>query len=462
MKFFRKSAPEKIEQPDSPVPTVSPDITSTTTPNLTPEETARKWFTEKFGTDMPEEVTRTFRQIAQAEAKRQKAGEQVLDPNELKRIQDSIRLYKTKLTNITQTLNGLQAQKEWLHKFKELNATLEKYRQAFFESNKNYNAHLKEIRELERFETFEAVLGNYQRIKAKENVLHFIRKGSALHAEKLTEALSADKANQKKAETENKKYQEAWHNLQQIQKTLAEGYRLQAALRFHEADLKELSDYKERIEQALSTVQKQGKETAEELKKNKEQAAQQQQQLQNLESLQSMLEKGEAIQTRLNFLQSRKKRKEQLQTVLERTLRKQHEQDEKLNKLFLSSQGIDAQINTLQSELQVHQKSIVGMNSYNLQQRAMDLKSKKEMLTNATRLWKQIAEGYNRVDEKSQEIMRMRHHNDALKAQIAKLEPETAGLQRQCEELKYAYTLSKSQDVMQLRKDLHWKRNGEQ
>ncbi len=143
-----------------------------------------------------------------------------------------------------------------------------------------------------------------------------------------------------------------------------------------------------------------------------------------------------------------------MQAVLERTLRKQHEQDEKLNKLFLSSQGIDAQINTLQSELQVHQKSIVGMNSYNLQQRAMDLKSKKEMLTNATRLWKQIAEGYNRVDEKSQEIMRMRHHNDALKAQIAKLEPETAGLQRQCEELKYAYTLSKSQDVMQLRKDL--------
>lgn len=196
MKFF-EIRPGKIEQPDSPVPTVSTDITSTITPSLTPEETARKWFTEKFGTDMPEEVTRMFRQIAQAEAKRQKAGEQVLDPNELKRIQDSIRLYKTKLTNITQTLNGLQAQKEWLHKFKELNATLEKYRQAFFESNKNYSAHLKEIKELERFETFEAVQGNYQRIKAKENVLQFIRKGSAWHAEKLTEALSADKENQK-------------------------------------------------------------------------------------------------------------------------------------------------------------------------------------------------------------------------------------------------------------------------
>ena len=454
MKFFRKSAPEKMEQPGSPLPAASADFTSAATPNLTPEETARKWFAEKFGTDMPEEVTRMFRQIAQAEARRQKAGEQALAPNELKRIQDSIRLHKTRLTNITQTLNGLQAQKEWLHKFKELNGTLEKYRQAFFESNKNYNAHLKEIRELERFEAFEAVIGNYQRIKAKENVLQLIRKGSALHAGKLTEALSADKESQKKAENENRKYKEEWHNLRQIQKTLAEGYRLQAALRFHDADLKELSDYKERLEEALSNVQEQGKETEKELKKNKEQAAQQQQQSQNLESQQYMLEKWEAIQTRLNFLQSVKKRKEELQEALERTLRKQHEQDEKLNRLFLSSQGVGAQINTLQSELQVHLKSIVGMNSYDLQQRAMDLKSRKEMLTNAMRLWKQIAEGYSRVDEKSQEIMRMRLHNDALKTQIAKLEPETAGLQRQCEELKYAYTLSKSQDVMQLRKDL--------
>ncbi len=454
MKFFRKPALEKTERPDPPAPAACTGTAPAATPGLSPEEAARQWFAERFGADMPEEVARMFRQIAQAEAKRQKAGGQVLNPNEVKRIQDSMRFYKTKLANIAQTLAGLQAQKEWLHKFKGLNATLEKHRQAFFETNKDYNAHLKEIRELERFETFEAVQGNYQRIKAKENILRLVRKGSASHDEELAEALSADKENQKRAETEDKKYREAWHNLRQMQKTLAEGYRLQAALRLHEAGLKELSDYKERIEQAFTTIQKQGEETAEELKRNKEQAARQQQLLQNLESQQRMLERGEAIQARLNFLQSRKERKEQLQAMLERTLRNQHEQDEKLNRLTLSSQGVDAQIDALQSELQVHQKSIVGMNSYDLQQRAMDLKSKKEMLTNAARLWKQIAEGYSRVDEKSQEIMRMRHHNDALKAQIAKLAPETAGLQRQCEELKYAYVLSKSQDVMQLRKDL--------
>ena len=395
-----------------------------------------------------------FRQIAQAEAKRQKAGDRMLSPTEMKRVQDSLRLYRTKLANISQTLDGLEAQKEWLHKFKILNATLEKHKQAFFESNKNYNAHLQDIKDLERFEAFEEVMGNYQRIKATENVLQTIRQEKARHTEALAGALSADKENRKRAENEYKKYQEAWQNLQQMQKPLAEGYRLQASLQLHDADLREMAGYKVYIERALAAMLKLEKETAEELKKNQAMAAQQQQLWQNLESQQRMLEKGDAILVRLGFLQARKKRKEQIQTVWERMVKKQQEQDEKLNKLFLSSQETDAQINTLHSELQVHLKSIVGMNSYNLQQRAMDLKRKRDMLVNAARLWKQIADGYNRIDEKGQEIMRMRHHNDALKAQIAQLEPEIAGLRKQCEELNYAYTLSKSQDVMQLRKDL--------
>lgn len=454
MKFFRKSKPDGTE-PDGH--TARPDAEPqqpARTPGAAGEEEARKWFSERFGTDMPDEVARMFRQIAAAPAKQAKAGGQVLDDNELRRIQDSMRLHKTKLANIRQTLDGLQAQKEWLHKFTELKATLEKQRQAFFESNKNYNARMKAIKELERFEAFEEVQGDYQHIKAKEAVLQLVRKESSPQALRLAEAQTQEKAEQKQAETDRKKYQEALQQLQQAQKALKEGYSLLTALQIHEDELEELQAYRDKVEKMLEAAQKQSTETDGELARNQAQAAQEQQTRQNLEAQQKMLEKGEVIQVRLSFLQSLGKRKEQLQNVLERMQKSQHEQDEKLNKLFLSSQETDAQIKTLQSELQVHRKSVVGMNSYNLQQRAMDLKSRKERLTNATELWKQIAEGYIRIDEKSQEIMRMRLHNETLKAQIAQLEPETAGLQRQCEELKYAYTLSKSQDVMQLREDL--------
>ena len=81
-----------------------------------------------------------FRQIAQAEAKRQKDGEQALAPIELKRIQDSMRLYKTKLTNIAQTLGGLQAQKEWLQ-WAETNGNkcvVVRHIEQFIEEVKNY------------------------------------------------------------------------------------------------------------------------------------------------------------------------------------------------------------------------------------------------------------------------------------------------------------------------------------
>ncbi len=453
MKLFRKNitVENKSSSVDAGLPSTSVNLKSS---RQEKEEILRQWIAGRFETDTPEEILCEFRQMVQSEMKKQKAEETILDSSELKRIQDSLRLRRTKLTNITQALNGLESQKAWWHKFKELNGLLEKYKQAFFESNKQLNAHLQDVRDLERFETFEEVLGNYHRIKAKENIIRLIREDSSQHALDLSEALAGSKEAQKQKDIENKKYQEAWQILQQKQSALSEGYRLKSAIGLYETEMEELNERKGQVESQIEYIRNQELEVAEEFKKVQEKMTAQQQQQQSLESQKRMLVRGEDIQTRLGFLLSLKTRGEQLTTMLERAQKKQHEQDERMNKLFLALQDINAQINALQGELQIHQKSIIGTDSYKLQQRAMDLKSKKEMLTSALLLWKEISERFALVDEKSQEIMRMKHHNDALKIQIAKLEPETIGLQKQYEELKYAYTLTKSQDVMQLRKDL--------
>ena len=129
MKFFRKSTSEENKQPATHTSlSRTTEAAEGRQKPLSAEEAARQWFSERFGTDMPDEVTRMFRQIAVTEAKRQKTKEHILDGNELKRIHEGMRLFKTKLTNVKQTLDGLQAQKEWYHKFKELQGILEKYR----------------------------------------------------------------------------------------------------------------------------------------------------------------------------------------------------------------------------------------------------------------------------------------------------------------------------------------------
>lgn len=451
MNFFRKSSHKEaepvIKEEVAPKPFQMRD-------DLSPEENAQRWFAEQFGTEMPETVRQMFRKIAQTEAKRESAGKGILNANELKRLEEAIRLQNTKLANVNQTLSGLQAQKEWLNKFKELKTQLEKHKQAYFEKNKKYNERLQDMKDLERFEKFEEVQDNYQRIKSKEEVLHLVRDESSKHAQSTAHLENIHKQTQEEASQSNKKYKEGQSHLRLAQDMLAEGFRLQATIHRYEIELNEWAQYKDRIDHDVESVKTEHYNACEDLKRNAEQLSALQQQMQGLESQQKMLEKGEVILTKLNFLQSRLMRKKNIQTTLEQTQKKQYEQNEILNQLFLNSQDIDAQINTLQDELKIHQKNILGQSSYNLQQRAINLKSRKEMLINATHLWKQITDGYAQVEQQGQDIMSMKHHCDALKDRITTLETETEGLQTQCEELKYAYTLSKSQDVMYLRKDL--------
>lgn len=454
MKLFRKTLDSPEEKSAASVSDGAGSAAAPRQTFLSPEDEAKRWFEGRFGVEMPDEITRMFRRIAQLEAKKQKVGEKVLDENEQKRIEDRIRLFKTKLGNIKQTIDGLQTQKDWLLKFNDLKGLLEKYRQAYFESSKRYNEHLHEIKELERFEQFEPMRGRYQSMMTKQEILALARQLGGDYNARLDSAQALDKDLKKQADSVNKKYREALSELLKIQQILAEGYQLQTLRRHLDAEKKEIAAIQEQQQNDLSSLSQLSDETNEALKAKRAELAQQFQTAQELAPHQIMLENGEIIQIRLDYLQALTERKEKVRQELERMLNSQQEENEKQNKLSLLTQNIDAQIKAFQAELQVHIKSIVGLNSYNLQQRAIDLKSKREALLNAALLWRQITEGYARTDAKSQELMRMSRHNDMLKAQIAELDPEVKGLQKHCEEINYAYILSKSRDVMQLRKDL--------
>lgn len=459
MKLFRRNAPaatpQQTGEPETVTasPSVEPVADSVTEPK-TPEEALQLWFREQAGVGMPEVAMQLFRRMARAEAKRLKVGEHVLDAGELRRVQESLRLYQTKLTNAIHSLEGLVAQKEWLHRNEELKGILEKYRQAAFAAGKAYNSRLQDFRELERFEMFETVQGLYQSIRVKEAMLQQVRQSASEQARMLDEVQLAYKEARKVSDVAAKKQAEEQSVFWQRRQTFVQGSRIQAIQELCAGELKEYVCRRNELAATLEALRTKVGEVAAEQEKAAEDAAGLQQRRMNMEPQQRMLEKGELILERLKFLQLIKAHREDLRKQLETTQKRQQEQDEKLNRLFLTSQDLNAQIKTLQGELQVHVKSIVGMNSYKLQQRTIVLKSDRERIANAIHLWKQITEGYARVDEKNRELMQMKYQNDALKAQIERLATEVNGMRTQCDELQYSYTLSKSQDVMQLRKDL--------
>lgn len=454
MKFFQKeNANIPVGQHIAPEGTTDTKIV-TNDVSESSEKIAEQWFMEHYQTPMPDEIKRLFRHLSSLEAKKLKIGEYILDQNEQDSIQNQLRLLQTKLRNLNQTIESLNDQKRWLHKYEQLNTILNKCKQAYFQINKEYNIRLNDIKSLKRFEDYEAILSNYERIKLfKENHESLLSDLNTTQKEFNNLQKAFEKA---RTESENRKnhYTDCLQNLCQQQSRIAEAYRTAERISNLDDRIRNIQDsFSDRNEQ-LNDLQKAANEQQNDLEKTRHSESELSLQIQNMRRLQRMTEKGDVLLAKLQFLQNQSNRKEQLKMLLEEAIKKQTEQNEKLNKLFVKSQEIDAQINTLQSELAVHQKSIVGMNSYMLQQRAMSLKSRKEQLTNAERLWKQITKTFLLIEDKKQEVTRIQLHIESLKSQIKQLQPEVSGLEKQNEELKYAYTLSKSQDVMQMRKDL--------
>lgn len=84
----------------------------------------------------------------------------------------------------------------------------------------------------------------------------------------------------------------------------------------------------------------------------------------------------------------------------------------------------------------------------------MQFKSRRQMLLSAHSLWTRISSGHQLIEEKSQTVNSLRLSIENLKTNIENLENKVDPMRQLCHEKEYTLTLSKSQNVIQLRSDL--------
>lgn len=403
---------------------------------------------------MPEEIRTWFKGLARLEAQKARTGDNLLDSQQLLKLKEGRRLCETKLANTEESLKNIRRQLDWLRRFTQLTGSLEQNKAHLYEVNKRYASVMSQAQELERFETFEVIQGRFQRIQTLVMEQEDNKRMQAETCRRLEEVTRCANEAQKQLAQEQEKRSEAEKRLYQMQDALAEGYRIKGTLSMLDIERGALEKRLSRLKQERIALQKEKEELAVDVARLTDTIYRKGLQRQALEIHQRMLEKGEVVQFRLDALLDAKNKRERLQTLLERSIRRQNEQNEALNRLFLKHQELDSQIRTLQNELHVHRQSNFGQDSYSLQKRAMELKGRRQQLLSALSLWHSISEGYAYLDEKSQQITRMRLHAEHEANNIDQLETEIKKLRSVCEEKKYAYTLSKSQNVIQLRSDL--------
>lgn len=420
----------------------------------TAEEDIRQWWATRFGTPVPDDVKQWFREAIRTEVARQRLADHHLDDATLQKVRAGRRLSQTKLDNLEAAITRVRMQLDRLHRFVDINAELTEQKTALYGINKQQAALLNEQRELERYEAFEAINGRFQRMHILQQCIADGRQFVAQMAMKQEAGQRQANEAEKALLIEQDKTDEAMMAVEHAARVMTEVGRLQmqaeAAHDEHvanEADLEQLRDRIDLLQKEYLEAQRTRQRLSDELSALR-------QQMQVLDAHRLMIQQGSAVQVQLDQLLEVHLLRERLTEDYNQALRRQNERDEQLGRLFAESQTINDAISSHREEMTAHRQSIAGQDSFTMQRRALELRSRKLMLETGFSLWKSIAAGYDMMEHKDQLITQLRLHADHLNYRIDMLDKDVRQLKRQLEQKHYHWTLSKSQNVVQLRGDL--------
>lgn len=421
---------------------------------LTPEEVAKSWFLRRYGEPLPQELQTWFDRLAEMKTEGDKDKLQILDQEDVKKIKEGILFCKTQLNNIDETINSIWQQESRNREIEHLTSRLEEYRKNYYNINKLYTSILIQARELERYEAFEPIQGHFQRILVLNEELRRKNKLQVQASRALEESKKQFRMHHELLKSCQQQRIEAEMQAEKAQSFLNESYHIQGVLNKLDRESKNLTEKEHRLNLSISEVTKKSKEQKQEFDRLKNKQEEIVIEKRKYEAFQKLFEKNDTILVLLDFLFEISTQKEQLKKVLKDIRKRQTEQNDLLNKLFSQHQEIENQLSGLQNELKVSLQNNIGEDSFHLQERAADLTRKYQMLLGAKTLWKKISEGYLVVDEKTLEISRIQMRVDSMYISQNKLEIEVKNLCERFEQMQYSYTLSKSTDLLQLRKDL--------
>ena len=383
-----------------------------------------------------------------------KRNPRILNATQLQRVKDAKRLAETKLQGLEESLTRLQAQLAWLRRYNETKMALDREKKHLFELGKQNAILAKDSSMLERYDLFEGIHGTYQKIKVLRDQIGQEKRGLTLLEREADVNRQKWIDQEKRQQQANEQLKNAQTNMTSVFDHVCSAYQLTGSNDAIQTQADFLLDYINKVQEDMKallslTIEKE-KETetlqgiVEKLRTKR----------QSLEIHENMLCHGEGVLLQLKHLEDREKRRTELQQKHQQAIRQQNEENEMLSKTFSQFQDLVSQTESAEAELNMHRSYIQGQDGLMLQERALMLKGRRQMLHSALSLWRRISTGYESIEEKSKKVTALRLDIQHLEDNVRELEEEAGKAQRLCKEKEYTYLLSKGQDIIQLRADL--------
>ena len=451
MSFFNKKSPVEDGQAD-----VSGQDTMQGEPAapITTEERLREWWQTHFNESLPEEIHHWLKQLTRTEARRLNTASQILSPQQLSRIEDSRRLAETKLQNIEQMLMRVRKNQEWIRNFEKKKAELKEHHDHLYEVNKKLAARVDDMQALERFEMFETVLEQYQRMTLLQTQSRQNKEMLSQLAREADDAAKESTQKERQLKLASDKREQSFQQMLSMRTQHEQANRILGAQDVLDLDQHATGRLLDTAEQQALILEKECEELQAECIKQQDIITKQRAERQTIEPHANLLEHGEMVLTLLDRLNELRQEMGTIQQQADTIAQRGREENEMLSRVFAEYQKIDADIKTLNSELVQHRDQNAGQSSNALQNRAMELKSRRQMLLSAQSLCHRIQLGYQLIEEKTRALTTLRLNVESMKQSIAQLEAQVEPMRKLCHEKEYTLTMSKSQNVIQLRSDL--------
>ncbi len=378
----------------------------------------------------------------------------MLNATQFQRVKEMKRLAETKLNNIEESMEQLRKQQDWLRRYNKLKLELKHEKAHLFELNKLQASMANDIRQLERFEMFESIQGAFQRRDVLEKLTAQNKRSLSIlehESDEIRQAWNKQEKLQTQMENQRKSAEERLYNIHDL---IFHAFTLLGSNQAYEEEIDNLAEFSVKAQEQASMLEGSISETEQRIDVLSEELARHMEERQSMEIHEQMIQHAEKNLLLLDNLQEVEEQRQKTKNLHADALQKQNEENKLLERVFSKYQEVTSEIETLEGELQTHRASILGQDSYKLQERAMQLKSLKQMLISAQSLWHQISVGYNSIDEKTQTLNELRLHIDNTERNIREMEAQVGKLSRLCHEKEQTYLLSKSQNIIHLRSDL--------
>ena len=377
-----------------------------------------------------------------------------LEPEELAEQQERSRLLTASRQMEEQRAASLDKQLDWTIRFDRATACVAECEAQFAEASKRCMQMRADELRLARYDALLAMQPLYQEIMVRTGDIGKAKSEELENAAELERTRRELEALAGKLDVARERTADAERQLELRSAAINRGHALTGEISVATEQLKRLDGQLAEAERTLEARQNIVAAKKEMLEKVGRETEQQQLHKQSLSVHRFMFEKFDLIKDKLSMLNSETRRNvesHEKQTLLQKRKAELKAQGERAEQEQHKNQ---AKLNALKSELLIHRQMNQGHDSARLQKAAADNRNRLAALHRAAVLWQHISEGYVRIADRY--ALQKREMTElAQKRQVAsKMEGEVKAAEEAYERISTAFTLSQSQNIVKLRKQL--------